>query len=30
VAARVEFRWWLPTDTDKSTRMFFFGASYYF
>jgi hypothetical protein len=30
VAARVEFRWWLPKDTDKSTRMFFFGASYYF
>lgn len=30
VAARVEFRWWLPKDTDQSTRMFFFGASYYF
>jgi Outer membrane protein beta-barrel domain len=30
VSARVEFRWWLPRDTDKSTRMFFFGASYYF
>ena len=30
VAARVEFRWWLPKDTDKSTRMFFFGASYFF
>ncbi|HJS75614.1 MAG TPA: outer membrane beta-barrel protein [Vicinamibacteria bacterium] len=30
VAARVEFRWWLPTTTDKSTRMFFFGASYFF
>ncbi len=30
VAARVEFRWWLPADTDKSTRMFFFGASYFF
>jgi len=30
VSARVEFRWWLPKDLDKSTRMFFFGASYYF
>ncbi len=30
VAARVEFRWWLPKDTDKSTRMFFFGVSYFF
>jgi hypothetical protein len=30
VAARVEFRWWIPTTTDKSTRMFFFGASYFF
>ncbi len=30
VSARVEFRWWLPTSTDKSTRMFFFGANYYF
>lgn len=30
VAARVEFRWWLPRDLDKSTRIFFFGASYYF
>lgn len=30
VAARIEFRWWLPKDTDKTTRMFFFGASYYF
>jgi hypothetical protein len=30
VSARVEFRWWLPKDTDRSTRMFFFGASYYF
>jgi hypothetical protein len=30
VAARVEFRWWLPKDTDISTRMFFFGASYFF
>jgi Outer membrane protein beta-barrel domain len=30
VAAKVEFRWWLPSTTDKSTRMFFFGASYFF
>ncbi len=30
VAARVEFRWWLPKDLDRTTRMFFFGASYYF
>jgi hypothetical protein len=30
VAARIEFRWWLPKDLDRSTRMFFFGASYYF
>ncbi|MGH9319030.1 MAG: outer membrane beta-barrel protein [Vicinamibacteria bacterium] len=30
VAARVEFRLWLPQDMDKRTRMFFFGASYYF
>jgi hypothetical protein len=30
VAARIEFRWWLPKDTDRSTRMFFFGATYYF
>jgi hypothetical protein len=30
VAARVEFRWWIPNDTDKTTRMFFFGASYFF
>ncbi len=30
VAARVEFRWWVPTTTDKSMRMFFFGATYFF
>jgi hypothetical protein len=30
VSARVEFRWWIPSTTDKSTRMFFFGANYYF
>ena len=30
VAARVEFRWWLPPDMDRSSRMFFFGASYFF
>jgi opacity protein-like surface antigen len=30
LAARVEFRLWLPQDTEKRTRMFFFGASYYF
>ena len=30
VAARVEFRWWIPPTTDKTTRMFFFGASYFF
>jgi hypothetical protein len=30
VAARIEFRWWIPKDTDRTTRMFFFGATYYF
>lgn len=30
LAARVEFRLWLPRDTEYRTRMFFFGASYYF
>jgi hypothetical protein len=30
VAARAEFRLWLPQSPDKRTRMFFFGASYYF
>jgi hypothetical protein len=30
VSARIEFRWWLPQNMDKTTRMFFFGATYYF
>ena len=30
LAARVEFRQWLPTSTEKRTRMFFFAATYFF
>ena len=30
VSARVEFRWRIPQDTDRQTRMYLFGASYYF
>lgn len=30
LAARVEFRLYLPQDTSLRTRVFFFGASYYF
>lgn len=30
VAARAEFRLWLPQSSEKRTRTFFFGASYYF
>lgn len=30
LAARVEFRQWLPTTWDKRTRTFFFAAHYFF
>ena len=30
VAARVEFRLYVPQDTSQRTRVFFFGASYFF
>ncbi len=30
LAARVEFRWWFPMDTDRGSRMFLFGGSYFF
>ncbi|HSF15633.1 MAG TPA: outer membrane beta-barrel protein [Vicinamibacteria bacterium] len=30
LAARVEFRQWLPQTTEKRTRMFFFAATYFF
>ena len=30
LAARVEFRYWIPQTTERRTRMFVFGAAYYF
>ena len=30
LAARAEFRLWLPQEWDKRTRMFFFAATYFF
>lgn len=30
LAARVEFRLYVPQDTSKTTRAFFFGANFYF
>lgn len=30
LAARVEFRYWLPQTRERRTRMFLFGASYFF
>ena len=30
VAARAEFRWYIPQSFDQSTRQFFFGATYFF
>ena len=30
LSARIEFRWRFPTETSKQTRMYLFGASYFF
>lgn len=30
VAARIEYRVWIPPDFDKRTSIFFFGVTYYF
>ena len=30
VAARVEYRWYIPQSFDQYTRQFFFGATYFF
>ena len=30
VAARAEYRWYIPQNFDQSTRQFFFGATYFF